>query len=111
MALAEPVPPDSVLADPVLLAEPTMADPALAEPAVVDPVLVDPVLSEPGPAAGRVLSVGLEPGLREAGGLDGGDTGVEELPLTGGGTVAVTRGLAVVDRGTELDWQEGVPVA
>ncbi len=100
MALAEPVPPDSVLADPVLLAEPIMADPALAEPAVVDPVLVDPV-----------LSVGLEPGPREAGGLDDGDTGVEELPLTGGGTVAVTRGLAVVDRRAELDWQEGVPAA
>ena len=88
-----------------------MADPALAEPVVVDPVVVDPVVSEPGPAAGGVLSVGLEPAPREAGELDGGDTGVEELPLTGGGTVAVTRGLAVVDRRAELDWQEGVPVA
>jgi hypothetical protein len=102
VALAEPVPPDSVLADPVL------SDPVLAEPVVVDPVVVDPVLSEPGPAAGAVLSVGLEPG---PGGLDDGDTGVEELPLTGGGTVAVTWGLAVVDGRAEPDWQEGVLVA
>ena len=57
-----------------------------------------------------MLSVGLELGPREAGGVDGGDTGVEEL-LTGGGTVAVTRGLAVVDGRAELDRQEGVPVA
>lgn len=106
MALAEPVPPDSVLADPVLLAEPAMPDPVLAEPVMVDPVVVDPVVSEPGPAAGAVLSVGLE-----LGSLDGGDTGVEELPLTGGGTVAVTRGLAVLDGRAELGWQEGVLAA
>jgi hypothetical protein len=95
----------------VALAEPVPPDPVLAEPVVVDPVVVDPVLPTPAPAAGGVLSVGLEPGPREAGGLDGGDTGVEELPLTGGGTVAVTRGLAVVDGRAELDWQEGVPAA
>jgi hypothetical protein len=106
VALAEPVPPDSVLADPVLLAEPVMPDPVLAEP-----VVVDPVLSEPAPAAGGVMSVGLESGPREAGVLDGGDTGVEELPLTGGGTVAVTRGLAVADRRAELDGQDGVLAA
>ena len=110
MALAEPVPPDSVLADPVL-ADPVLADPALPDPVVVEPVVADPVLSSPAPAAGGVLSVGLEPGPREAGGLDGGDTGVEELALTGVGTVAVTWGLAVVDGRAELDWQEGVLVA
>jgi hypothetical protein len=105
------VPPDSVLADPVLLAEPAVPDPVLADPVVVDPVVVDPVVSDSGPAAGAVLSVGLELGPREAGGVDGGDTGFEELPLTGGGTVAVTRGLAVVDGRAELDGQEGVVVA
>jgi hypothetical protein len=108
-----------VLADPALLAEPAMpdpvlADPVLADPVLVDPVLVDPVVAEPvlsdlGPAAGAVLSVGLELGPREAGGVDGGDTGFEEL--TGGGTVAVTGGLAVVDGRAELDWQEGVVIA
>jgi hypothetical protein len=103
------VPPDSVLADLALLAEPAMPDPVLADPVVVDPVVVDPVLSDLGPAAGAVLSVGLELGPREAGGVDGGDTGFEGL--TGGGTVAVTRGLAVVDGRVELDPQEGVVIA
>ena len=47
MALAEPVAPDSVLAEPVLaapaLAEPVPPDPVLAEPVLAAPALADPV--------------------------------------------------------------------
>jgi hypothetical protein len=104
VALAEPVPPDSVPADPAL-AEPVPPDPAVAEP-----VLADPLLASPGLAAGGVLSAALELASPEAGELDVGVTGVEELPLTGVVAVAVTSGLAVLGGWAELGWQR-VPVA
>ena len=109
MALAEPVPADSVPADPAL-ADPALADPVSPDPVLAEPVAADPLLADPAPVAAGVLSVGLEPVSPEAGGLDVGDTGVEELLLTGVVAVAVTWGLAVLDGWAELGWQ-GVPVA
>jgi hypothetical protein len=109
VVLAAPVLPDPVLADPVL-ADPVLADPVLADPVLADPVLADPVLACPAPAAGGVLTVGLVPAPPEAGGLDAGDTGVDELPLTGVDTAEDPWGLAVSDGWAELV-EQGVPVA
>ena len=80
------------------------------DPVLAEPVSADPLLAAPAPVAAGVLSVGLEPVSPEAGGLDVGDTGVEELLLTGVVAVAVTCGPAVLDGWAELGWH-GVPVA
>jgi hypothetical protein len=104
---AAPAPP----AAPVLLADPVLpADPVLSAAPVLpaDPVLPDPVLAAPVLAAGEVLSGGLVPTSPEAGGLDAGDAGVEELPLAGVDTIA--RGLAEVAGWAEPVGQ-GLPVA
>jgi len=107
--LAEPVLPVPALADPVLSDDPVVPDPV--DPVVPGPVVPGPVVPEPelGPSAGGVMFAGPVPVPPPAGGLDGGDTVVEELPPVGGVTVAW--GLAVLDGCAELVCAQGDRVA